>query len=72
LAIIPGVTRPIFLVASVWMLVAMIVAVRQALDYRSTFRAVGVCMIGWLIQACVIMLLFWLFGPANPAQSISP
>jgi len=72
LAIIPGLTRPIFLVASVWMLVAMIVAVRQALDYRSTLRAVGVCLIGWLIQALIIMLLFWLFGPSNPAQSISP
>ena len=72
LAIIPGLARPIFLFASVWMLVAMIVAVRQALDYRSTARAVGVCMIGWLIQACVIMLLFWLFGPAAPPQSISP
>ena len=28
------------------MLVAMVVAVRQALDYRSTVRAVAVCTIG--------------------------
>lgn len=27
---------------SIWMLVAMVIAVRQALDYRSTGRAVGV------------------------------
>ena len=51
LGIIPGITGLVFLVAGVWMLVAMIIAVRQALDYRSTARAVGVCIIGWLIQA---------------------
>jgi hypothetical protein len=72
LGIIPAITGPVFLVAGVWMLVAMIIAVRQALDYRSTARAVGVCIIGWLIQALFIMLLFWLFGPANPGGSVSP
>jgi hypothetical protein len=35
--------------ASVWMLVAMVIAVRQALDYSSTGRAVLVCVIGWLV-----------------------
>jgi hypothetical protein len=72
LGIIPGLTGPIFLAAGVWMLVAMIIAVRQALDYRSTARAVGVCIIGWLIQVLFIMLLFWLFGPAHPGGSVSP
>jgi hypothetical protein len=72
LGIIPGITGLVFLVAGVWMLVAMIIAVRQALDYRSTARAVGVCIIGWLIQALFIMLLFWLFGPSNPGGSVSP
>jgi hypothetical protein len=37
----------------------MVIAVRQALDYRSTARAVGVCLIGWLISMC----LFWLLMP---------
>jgi hypothetical protein len=32
------------------MLVAMVIAVRQALDYQSTLRAVVVCIIGWIIQ----------------------
>ena len=72
LAIIPGLTSLVFMVASVWMLVAMIIAVRQALDYRSTWRAVGVCMIGWVIQALIIILLFSLFGPSTPPQSVSP
>ena len=38
---------------SVWMLVAMVIAVRQALDYKSTGRAVGVCLIGWLVYIAV-------------------
>ena len=43
LGIIPGLTEIVFLVASIWMLTAMVIAVRQALDYESTWRAVGVC-----------------------------
>jgi hypothetical protein len=57
LGLVPGITGIVFLVSSVWMLTAMIIAVRQALDYRSTFRAVGVCIIGWIVQV-IVMLLF--------------
>jgi hypothetical protein len=52
----------IFIVASIWMLTAMVIAVRQALDYKSTLRAVGVCVIGWIIQALVLVLLFYFLG----------
>ncbi len=62
LAIIPGIGGIIFMIASVWMLVAMVIAVRQALDYQSTFRAVSVCMIGWVIQAIILVILFTVFG----------
>ena len=40
-----------FIGAAIWMLVAMIIAVRQALDYQSTWRAIGVVVIGFLVQA---------------------
>jgi len=62
LAIIPGIGGIIFMITSVWMLVAMVIAVRQALDYKSTLRAVGVCMIGWVIQAIILMILFTVLG----------
>lgn len=62
LGIIPGVGTVVFAVASIWMLVAMVIAVRQALDYTSTFRAVGVCVIGWIIQTVIFVLLFSLLG----------
>ncbi len=53
-----------FVGAGIWMLVAMIIAVRQALDYQSTWRAVGVVVIGFLIQATVLILLLRIFGQA--------
>jgi hypothetical protein len=62
LGIIPGLAGFLFLVAGIWMLVAMVIAVRQALDYDSTLRAVGVCLIGWIVQALILALLFALFG----------
>jgi hypothetical protein len=60
--IIPGLARIAYIVAGVWMLVAMIIAVRQALDYRSTLRAVGVCLIGWIVQALLLALFLALAG----------
>ncbi|MBW1695144.1 MAG: hypothetical protein JRJ41_13615 [Deltaproteobacteria bacterium] len=67
LAIIPGIGGIIFMLTSVWMLVAMVIAVRQALDYQSTLRAVSVCMIGWVIQAIILMILFAVFGGGYPS-----
>jgi hypothetical protein len=58
LGIIPGLTNLVFTVAGVWMLVAMVIGVRQALDYKSTPRAIGVCIIGWIIQAIFLVFLF--------------
>ncbi len=62
LGIIPGLTGVVFFGAAVWMLVAMVIAVRQALDYKSTLRTVGVCIIGWIIQILILALLFSIFG----------
>ena len=62
LAIIPGLTTVVFIFAAIWMLVAMVIAVRQALDYQSTLRAVGVCLIGWFIQTLILVLMFSIFG----------
>jgi hypothetical protein len=63
LAIMPPLARPVFAVTLVWMLLAMIVAVRQALDYTSTARAVAVCVTGWLLALIVAVVLGLAFGP---------
>jgi hypothetical protein len=62
LGVIPGVGGLVFVVAAIWMLVAMVIAVRQALDYQSTLRAVGVCLIGWLIQGLLLAMMFAFTG----------
>lgn len=62
IGIIPGLYGIIDIVASIWMLIAMVIAVRQALDYQSTLRAVGVCFIGWIIQGIIMGLIYALFG----------
>jgi len=63
LGVIPGLEGGVFfVVATVWMLVAMVIAVRQALDYTGTMRAIAVCVIGWIVQILIIVLLLSLFG----------
>ena len=58
----PELMTVIFIGSGMWMLVAMIIAVRQALDYQSTWRAVGVVVIGFLVQAFILILLLRIFG----------
>ena len=67
LGIVPGLANIVMPIAAVWMLVTMIVAVRQALDYSSTWRAVGVCLIGWIVQVLVMVGLLVALAPSQPA-----
>ena len=69
LAIIPFLSSIIFFICGIWMLVAMIIAVRQALDYKSTLRAVGVCLIGWIIQMALFWIIFSLLGGFGTAPA---
>lgn len=62
LGIIPGLNAVVSAIAGVWMLVAMVIAVRQALDYTSTWRAIGVCVVGWIVQALILMVVVSMFG----------
>ncbi len=61
-AIIPGLGGLINFLAGAWMLVAMVIAVRQALDYQSTYRAIGVCLIGWIVQGIIFAVLVTMTG----------
>ncbi len=56
--IFPGVEKLVFPVATVWMLVAMVIAVKQALDYKGMVRAVIVCLIGLVIQIAILLTIF--------------
>jgi len=60
--IIPGLGTIVLITAPIWMLCAMVVAVRQGLDYTSTGRAVVVCLIGFVVQIVVILAVFTALG----------
>lgn len=57
LALIPGLSGIVAGVIAVWMLAAMVVAVRQALDYKSTLRALTVCMAGWTAALAMVWVV---------------
>jgi hypothetical protein len=62
--VFPEVAWPAFVISSIWMIAANVVAVRQALDYDSTGRAIVVCLIGFGLAVSVAVALGVLFGPA--------
>jgi hypothetical protein len=57
LGIVPGIAWLVSVVAALWMLAAMVVAVRQALDYDSTGRAVAVCLVGFVVYLVAVFLV---------------
>ncbi|HEY7288593.1 MAG TPA: YIP1 family protein [Vicinamibacterales bacterium] len=61
--IFPGATALVFTVAIVWSLAASVVAVRQALDYSSTRRALAVCGLALLLSLPFALVLGLFFGP---------
>ena len=52
----PGVGSLVLFCISIWLLVTMVVAVRQALDYSSTPRAVGVCLVAQFLSGLLLFL----------------
>lgn len=61
--LVPGLDWPIYVATSVWMLAAMVIAVRQALDFTTTTRALAVCAGGWLLVLVIAVVMGVVFGP---------
>ena len=57
LAMIRPIALPVFLITWLWMLAAMVVAVRQALDFRTTSHAVAVCLATLAVVAATLFVL---------------
>jgi hypothetical protein len=53
---IPGLGGILTFIVSAWALTAGVIAVRQALDF-STWRAVGTCIVGWIIFMLLVFLV---------------
>jgi hypothetical protein len=66
LGFMQGLGLVVLAIATLWMVAAATVGVKQALNYESTPRALGVCIISLLIsavfQAIMFVLLFSAFG----------
>jgi len=62
-ATMPRMTLPVFAGAIAWMFAAMVVAVRHALDYEGTGRALAVCGIAAGLSVAMAVVIGLLFGP---------
>jgi hypothetical protein len=58
LGLIPNLAGTTLIIASVWMFGATVVAIKKAMNYNSIYRAVGVCMLGWIISAISQVLIY--------------
>ena len=66
LGMIPGLGIVTLVISSIWMIVAATIAIKVALNFESTARAAGACIIGWIIgafaQGLMLVVLFSVFG----------
>jgi hypothetical protein len=60
----PFVGDIVMVAAWVWMLVSTVIAVRQALDYKGTWKAILVCAVGWLVYVLIFISIISVLGIA--------
>jgi len=46
-----------FIGSAFWMLACMVVAVKQTLNYKSLWKALGVVIIAWFVQAFALIFI---------------
>jgi hypothetical protein len=70
---IPVLRIVVWWVVPIWVVAATVIAVRQALDYHSTGRALGVCFLGWVLSFVAWNVLAWKLGliqlPRSPRKT---
>ena len=57
LAAVPAIAVPAIVAAAIWMFLAMVIAVRHALDYRNVARALLVCAVGAALALGLALLI---------------
>ncbi len=66
LGLVPGLGITVWVGASVWMIMATVVAVKKALNYSSTYRAAGITVVCWILstlfQGLMYIIIFSAFG----------
>ena len=61
-AAMAAIAAPMLLLVVAWTIAAAVIGVRQALDYRSTARAVVVCVLAWLLSFGVVWAALVIFS----------
>ncbi len=69
LGFIQGFGLIVILIAFIWMVAAATIGVKQAMNYESTARALGVCIIGLLISIIFQLIMFVILFQAFPVSS---
>jgi hypothetical protein len=62
-AFVPFIGMPLYGLTWIWMLVTTVIAVRQALDYTSTGRAIAVCILGWALSFLLAAIIGTILAP---------
>ncbi len=62
-AMLPGMLMPVLIATWIWMIAAMVVGVQHALDYRSTRRALLVCLVAAGLAGTMAVIFGAFFGP---------
>lgn len=57
-----AIAAPTLLLVIVWTMSTSVLGVRQALDYRSTSRAIAVCLVAWLLSFGVVWAALMIFS----------
>jgi hypothetical protein len=61
-AAMQAIAAPTLIFVAVWTIAAAVIGVRQALDYRSTSRAIAVCVVAGLLSFGVVWSAMMLFS----------
>ena len=62
--IIPYIGGVIVLISVIWTIIAMVIAVRQCLDYQSTYRAISVVLISFIPYIMLVALFSYILSSA--------
>lgn len=66
LIFVPGISPFVWIVVWIWRFVAMIIAVRQAMDFENTWRAIWVCVFGLITYFIVYLILIFALQLPKP------
>jgi hypothetical protein len=71
-AFLPLLRWIVLAVTGIWIIAAFVIAVRQALDYKSTGRALLVCLLGFVFYIIVFGIFMRLLGAVVPMPEMQP